>query len=226
MPADRSTKRREALIALILVFLPNLVLTGLGLVVRGHAEQVAASQAAAHFGLSRLMRLAGLSAFMLLPTIVWLWRHRAGWKALGWSREGLGRAAALGTLLGAAILRLRAQPFALDQLNKQATWWALATYAVVALAEEMLYRGFLLRPLMAWLGRWWGYLATALLFMFLHLPARVLGGEPLVESLTYAAVQLLPMALFFGGVMLAANHVAAPTLVHLAWNWASMLRRA
>jgi membrane protease YdiL (CAAX protease family) len=132
---------------------------------------------------------------------------------------------ALGAVLGVGALLLRARPFAPEWLAIPDTWWALAAYAVVASAEETLYRGFLQGRLEAWLGRWWGYLATALLFTAVHLPARLLGGEPLAQALTYAAVQLLPMALLFGGAMLAAKHTAAPTLVHLAWNWASVIRR-
>ena len=132
---------------------------------------------------------------------------------------------ALGAALGIGALLLRARPFAPERLALADTWWALAIYAVVALAEETLYRGFLQGRLEDWLGRWWGYLATALLFTALHLPARLLGGEPLAQALSYATVQLLPMALLFGGAMLAANHVAAPALLHLAWNWASVIRR-
>jgi membrane protease YdiL (CAAX protease family) len=128
-------------------------------------------------------------------------------------------------LLGATALLLRARPFAPEQLVLTDTWWALATYAVVASAEETLFRGFLQGRLEAWLGRWWGYLTTALLFTAVHLPARLLGGEPLASALTYAAVQLLPMTLLFGGAMLAAKHTATPTLLHLAWNWASVIRR-
>lgn len=221
---DHSTERRVALIALLLVLLPNLILTGLGLVMRGQAQQAAGSQVTAHFGLSRFLRQIGVCAFLLLPAVVWLWRRRAGWRALGWRREGLGRAVGLGALLAAATLLLRARPFSPERLGIPATWWALATYGVVASAEEMLYRGFFQGCLETWLGRWWAYVATALLFAGLHVPARLLGGESLAETLVYAGVQLLPMALFFGAAMLAARHVAAPTLVHLAWNWASVLR--
>lgn len=230
----RSKVRRDALIALLLVLLPNLVLTGVGLLMRGPAQRVAEAQAAGHFGPERFLRQVGLNAFFLLPMGIWLWRRRVGWAACGWGRERLGRAVGLGVLLGAATLLLRAYPFAPERLSIPDTarlsahgeaWWALVTYAVVAVAEETLYRGFLQRRLATWLGRWWGYLATALLFTVVHLPARLLGGEPLAQALTYAAVQLLPMALFFGGAMLAANHATAPAIVHLAWNWASVIRR-
>lgn len=207
------------------MLLPNLVLTGMGLLMRGAAQRVVESQAGGGFGLARLLRQVGLQGFFLLPMGLWLWRRRAGWAACGWGRRRLGRALALGSVVDAGALLLRARPFTPERLALADTGWALATYAVVASAEETLYRGFLQGRLEAWLGRWPGYLITALLFTTLHLPARLLGGEPVVQALTYAAVQLLPMALLFGGAMLAADHTAAPALVHLAWNWASVLRR-
>jgi membrane protease YdiL (CAAX protease family) len=216
--------RRQAVIALLLVLLPNLVLTGVGLLMRGPAQQVTTAQAAGHFGPVRFLRMVGLYAFLLLPMGLWLWRYRAGWAICGWGCERMGWALALGTLLGAGAVLLRARPFAPARLALADTWWALAAYAVVASAEETLYRGFLQGRLEAWLGRWLGYLVTALLFTGLHLPARLLGGEPLAQAVRYATVQLLPMALLFGGAMLAARHTAAPTLLHLAWNWASVLR--
>jgi len=222
---DRNQTRTEALIALLLVLLPNLVLTGVGLLLRGPAQQVTEAQASVHFDLARFLRQVGLSAFFLLPMAVWLWRQRARWATCGWGRERLRRAVGLGLLLGAAALLFRAHPFAPERLLVPDTWWALVTYAVVAPAEETLYRGFLQSRLEAWLGRWWGYLATALLFTASHLPARLLGGEPLAAALTYAAIQLLPMSLLFGGAMLAAGHTIAPALMHLAWNWASVIRK-
>ncbi|MBM4465123.1 MAG: CPBP family intramembrane metalloprotease [Chloroflexi bacterium] len=224
VPISPSKVLREALIALLLVLLPNLVMVGVGLLMRGLTRQVTEAQAAGQFGLVRLLRQVGLYTFMLLPTGLWLWQRRAGWVACGWGQARPGRAVGLGVLLGAVALLLRARPFTPERMAIPNTWWALATYAVVASAEETLYRGFLQGRLEAWLGRWWGYLATALLFTAVHLPARLLGGEPLTQSLTYATVQLLPMALLFGGAMLAARHTATPTLLHLAWNWASVLR--
>ena len=228
-PAEQGEAQGQAVVALLLVLLPNLMLTGVGLVMSGSARQVAEAQSAGHFGLARFLRQVGLCAFLLLPTGAWLVRRRAGWVALwqawGWGGERLGRAALLGVLLGVGVLFLRGSPIKMVRLSLANAWWALATYAVVAVAEETLYRGFLQGRLGAWLGRWWGCLTTALLFTVLHLPVQLLGGQPLIPALTCAAVQLLPMALLFGGVMLAAGHTAAPVMVHLAWNWASVIRR-
>jgi len=52
--------------------------------------------------------------------------------------------------LAAGALLLRARPFAPQRLTLAGTWWALATYAVVAAAEETLYRGFLQGRLEDW----------------------------------------------------------------------------
>lgn len=142
--------------ALLLVLLPNLVLTGVGLVMRGPAQQVAEAQAAGQFGLARFLRQVGLNAFFLLPMGLWLGRRQAGPAACGWGRTRLGQAIGLGVLLGVGALLLRARPFAPERLTVADTWWALATYAVVALAEETLCRGFLQGRLETWLGRWPG----------------------------------------------------------------------
>ena len=103
---NRNETRCQALIALLLVFLPNLVLTGVGLLMRGQAQQVTEAQAAGHFGLARFLRQVGLNAFLLLPMGAWLWRRQDGWRACGWQRERLWRAAGLGVLLGAATFQL------------------------------------------------------------------------------------------------------------------------
>ena len=75
-----------------------------------------------------------------------------------------------------------------------------------------------------WLGRWWGCLATALQLTAIHLPARLLGGGPLTQAPIYAAARLLPRASLFGETMVVANHASALTLLHLAWNWTSIVR--
>lgn len=216
--------RRQALIALALVLLPNLALTGAGLLMRGPAEEVGRSQAAGDFGPGRFLRQVGLQFFFLLPVGLWLWRRGGGWAACGWRRGRSGRAVALAVPAAMGVLLVRARPCDPEFLRLDDTWWALATYAVVAVTEEMLYRGFLQGAMRAWMGHWGAYLLTALLFTVAHLPARLLGGEPLAQSLTYSALQLVPMALIFGAAMVVADHVAAPTLVHLAWNWATVLR--
>lgn len=180
--------RRQALIALVLVLVPNLALTGLGLLMRRPAQQMNDSQAAVAFGPARFLRQVGLQLFFLLPMGLWLRRRGAGWADCGWRRGRLGRAVTLGMLIGAAALLLRARPCARERFGLADSWWALATYAVVALTEELLYRGFLQGFLADWVGRYKAYLATALLFTVFHLPARLLGGEPLARSLTYSTI--------------------------------------
>ena len=61
-----SKVRRDALVGLLLVLPPNLVLTGLGLLMCGPTQRVAEAQAVGHFGPERFLRQMGLNAFFLL----------------------------------------------------------------------------------------------------------------------------------------------------------------
>jgi len=67
-----SESRRQALIALLLILLPNLVLVGVGLLMRNQHQQVAQVRAAGRYDPAWFLRMVGLYAFMLLPMGVWL----------------------------------------------------------------------------------------------------------------------------------------------------------
>jgi membrane protease YdiL (CAAX protease family) len=210
--------------AVMMALLPTLILTLLGLLLSASAREVAAANAGASFGPGRLARQLGLSVFLITPAVLWTWRgggQCSWWKC---SRQALAPALGFGLLIGLPTLLLRARPFGLDRLLRQDTWWALGTYATVALSEEALFRGLVQGRLERWLGRWPGLLLTAVFFTLLHLPAQLLGGEPLWEALRYAGTQLMPMALLFGASMIPRDHVLTPVAVHLFWNWASVLR--
>jgi hypothetical protein len=91
-----SKVRCDVLVGLLPVLLPNLVLTGLGLLMRGQAQRVAEAQAVGHFGTERFLRQVGLNAFFLLLVGIWLWRRRVGWTVCGWRRERSSRVVGLG----------------------------------------------------------------------------------------------------------------------------------
>ncbi len=95
-----NTARHQSVVALALVLLPNVVLIGVGVLMRGEAQQVAQAQAVGGFGWRRFLRQVGLYAFLALPAGVWLARRRAGWWACGWGRRRLGRGALVGVTLG------------------------------------------------------------------------------------------------------------------------------
>jgi len=118
-PVHWNESRRKALIALLLVLLPNLVLVGVGLIMRGPAQQVTEAQAVGRFGWARFLRTAGLYAFLMLPMAAWLWRQfvvrhaapaerrtplrlrlRGLLRTCGWGRERVSRAWVFGSWHG------------------------------------------------------------------------------------------------------------------------------
>jgi uncharacterized protein len=59
----------------------------------------------------------------------------------------------------------------------------LTAFGTTALAEEILFRGFLAKRLISWLGFGWGNLLQALLFGLLHLSIFVAPGAPAFSPL-------------------------------------------
>ncbi|HEY68177.1 MAG TPA: hypothetical protein G4N97_07910 [Thermoflexia bacterium] len=121
--------RRQAIVALLLVLLPNLALTAVGLLLHRAAQQVAEAQAAGYFGLARFLRHVGLYAFLLLPMGVWLWWRRVGWAACGWEQEWLGGPWGWATAGGsnAVVADVSLRPGAADRSDSGECWRAYET---------------------------------------------------------------------------------------------------
>lgn len=101
--------------------------------------------------------------------------------------------------------------------------WALLYYAVIGFGEEFAYRGYLQTRLMAWLGRWQGWVLTSVLMALVHIPQRMtMQGTSLLEALLSSAA-LIPISLFLGFVMLRTGNIVAPGLVHTFANWVGTL---
>ncbi len=134
------------------------------------------------------------------------------------SPNGAGRELALGAL-GAAALVVATIGFLLLTKNFQVTgierWTVLvvpiAELVLVALVEELIFRGIVFAILERSLGSWIALGVTATLFALSHLPN---------EGVTVLAVAVTAMA----GVMLGAAYMATGRLwlaigIHFGWNY-------
>ncbi len=88
---------------------------------------------------------------------------------------------------------------------------ALATFAVAAAAEEVVFRGYPFHVLVQGIGVWPAVLVSSALFAWGH------GTNP---NVTWLAV----MNIFLAGIMLAVAYLRTRSLwfataLHLAWNW-------
>jgi len=87
-----------------------------------------------------------------------------------------------------------------------------AVFTVAALAEEAVFRGYMLQVLVRGTGKWLGILITSALFAMVH------GSNPEVGPFA-----LLNIA--FAGVLLAIAYLRTlslwfATALHMGWNWA------
>jgi uncharacterized protein len=136
-----------------------------------------------------------------------------------WMREvGVGTAIGIGQVL-AAVSMIWALGGVRMGLNPEWSLWALASgsllFVLVALQEEVLFRGFLFQRLRDGLGAWPALLLLATLFAVSH------GDNPGMEATT-TLVATLDMTL--GGIVLGLAYLrtrslALPIGIHLGWNW-------
>ncbi len=91
----------------------------------------------------------------------------------------------------------------------------------LALVEETIFRGYIQLRLAAWIGRWYGWLATAGMFTLWQLPRLIFlqPGQDLLLQLGLAAIQ----GLLLGWMMQKTNHVLAPALFRATTIWLSFL---
>jgi len=164
-------------------------------------------------GWSRELRLVLSYVAIVLPVAIAV-RNRT---RFGLRRERLGVALASGAVLAAGALGVgRPTLFAAPPSAEQAG--TLGALAVVGFVEEAMFRGVLQADLVAWLDRWRGLLATAVLFTAWHIPQRLLdgaSGADLAASLGPVFITGTVLGLF----MLAVRNVVGPAILHTAINW-------
>lgn len=155
------------------------------------------------------------------PILIVMRKRKESLASSGVSRDNFGRSLAVGALLlsglvawwGLVLRRSDAPgPFGVTG------YWALLQFAVVGVAEEFAYRGYLQTRLVGWLGGLRGWVWASVLMATAHVGHRLVaqrmtGGEALVSC-----ASLIPVSLFLGYVMLRTRSVVAPAILHTAIN--------
>jgi len=161
--------------------------------------------------------IAGLA---LVPCILMLFALRQPLSAAGWNMSLIRQGAFLGLALAILSVFLRGKLAALIDGITAEEGIRLAVFAVLALAEESIFRGFIQPRLQAWLGRWVGLVLSAVMFAVWQLPAVWNAGwETMLPSLGLAFAQ----GLLLGWIMDRSGHVLAPVLYRIISLWMSIL---
>lgn len=161
-----------------------------------------------------------LSLLALGLFIITLLLLRQPLSAVGWNMNLLRQGVLLGLSLAILTVFLRGKLSALLDGITPLEGQMLAVCAVLALAEETIFRGFIQPRLQAWLGRWIGLLFGAVLFALWTLPASMqVTGQGIALTLGIAFVQ----GLVLGWVMDRSGHVLAPALYRAISMWIRLM---
>lgn len=140
-------------------------------------------------------------------------------KSAGWNRLTLrtGLLAGLALALLSVFLRVKFNTIFSGVSPVQFT--ALILVAITCLAEETVFRGYLQLRLEWWLGKRWGFLLTALLFVLWRLPLMWMMPGTLAVNLILVGIQ----SLLLGWIMRSFGNVSAPILYRVISTWCSFL---
>ncbi|MBN2457019.1 MAG: CPBP family intramembrane metalloprotease [Sedimentisphaerales bacterium] len=101
---------------------------------------------------------------------------------------------------------------------------AFIYYSFIAFGEEFLFRGFLQTHLVCWWGNIKGWLITAVIFAYGHLPYNMfINGRSFLDAVL-PSTTLLPIGLLMGFVMLRTRNLIAPLVFHIFVNWATVFK--
>lgn len=166
-----------------------------------------------------LTTLAGLIIALLLVYIFRRFVDRDSFSSLGFSMDGYGSDAITGFFLGPAILGLGSLALFLSgnlkwmdiDFDPPSLFISLGIFVMVALSEELVFRGYILNNLMCSLNKWLALGISAVIFALFHLSADGISFLPVTN-------------LFLGGLLLGINYIYTKNLwfavlLHLSWNF-------
>lgn len=130
---------------------------------------------------------------------------------------------ALGAAIGALLMLapalvlfvMGAARFTMSEQGASALLPAAMLMATVAIAEELLFRGFIFQRLVDGLGQWWAQLIIGGLFVLTHSTA--LEGAGALGYL--AGVNIFIASLMFGFAFIKTRSLAMPIGIHFAANF-------
>ena len=141
-------------------------------------------------------------------------------KSAGWNRLTLRTGLLAGLSLALLSIFLRAKFTAIFSGVSPVQFSALLLVAVTSLAEETVFRGYLQQRLVWWLGKRWGFLLTAGLYLLWRLPLMLaMPPDTLVANLILTALQ----SLLLGWIMQSFGNVTAPIVYRVISLWCSFL---
>lgn len=170
--------------------------------------------------------IPSIVAFLLflLPAGIFLIKAHEPLKSVGITKTNLWQSAVIGT--GLALLTFYLQHnglLAVLNVLKPRHGISFIYFAFIGFEEEILFRGYLQTRLIAWLGKWQGWLLASVIMALGHFPLRMVIENKDLVSAFIDSCGLFPASIFFGFIMMKTNNVLVPGILHTFTNWISEL---
>jgi len=175
-------------------------------------------------GMSRESNLLFVQVFGLLGTLLITWVFvrfidRKPFYTLGFVKKSMGRDLVLGTLAGFVMMALGFYLLvAFGEITIKSVqadyikiFSGIILFIIVAINEELIFRGYILNNLMDSMPKYWALLASSVLFGILHL------GNDNIDAIGFSNIIL-------AGFLLGVSYVYTkslwfPIALHFSWNY-------
>jgi len=163
-------------------------------------------------------------SIFLLPAGIFLIKAHEPLKSVGITKTNLWQSVLIGT--GLALLTFYLQYdglLAVLKVIKPRHGISFIYFALIGFEEELLFRGYLQTRLIAWLGKWQGWLLASVIMAIAHFPIRMVIENKDLGTAFINSCSLIPASIFFGFIMLRTKNVLAPAILHTFTGWVSTL---
>jgi len=167
-----------------------------------------------------LEKEALMAVICLFPVSLALLYRKQPLLSAGWGRrQALNLALRVGLTLIFLSMFLRGKVFSITNGVTAAEGLSLLALAVICVAEETIFRGYIQLRMNSLLGERYGWWSTALLFLIWRIPLLLLNPAEFWIHLGICAIQ----SILLGWIMWKCNHVLASALYRTISEWLTII---
>lgn len=163
-----------------------------------------------------------LAAICVVPVAAVLRLRGQPFRSAGWNNQTLRPAVYLGLAVGVLAIFLRGRMFNVLNGVNGGEAAGLLLWLGICLAEETVFRGYILLRLNGAWGVWVGSIASALIFTLFSLPLK-LALAPETSALLLGLLITFVQGLLLAYMANKSGHVLAPALYRAMSEWISMI---
>lgn len=103
-------------------------------------------------------------------------------------------------------------------INKVSYIELIGSVPVAGIAEEFVFRGFILNALAVKMKHWQANIITAVLFLVIHFPIWLHNGILQSNFFSGAFLLIMGLSVIFSWLFLKSRTIYVPILLHMCWN--------